>query len=118
MEDDEAHGCFEALPFDLCFFGHSHYPGAFVLEGGRVARRPAAGDELVLELAEGHRYLVNPGSVGQPRDRNTKSGFAIYDDRSRTILLGRVAYAAGAARDKILHAGLPRWLGDRLLVGA
>ena len=118
MDENEARRCFEALPFDLCFFGHSHYPGAFVMEGERVVRRPAAGDETIVELTEGHRYLVNPGSVGQPRDRNTKCGFAIYDDRSSTVLLGRIPYAAGAARDKILEAGLPRWLGDRLLVGA
>ncbi len=118
MDENEARRCFDALPFDLCFFGHSHYPGAFVMEGGRVARGSAAGDEAVLELTQGHRYLVNPGSVGQPRDRNTKCGFALYDDRARTVLLGRVSYAAGEARDKILDAGLPRWLGDRLLVGA
>ena len=118
MDEDEARRCFETLPFDLCFFGHSHYPGVFVMEGGRVVRRPAAGDEVILDLTDGNRYMVNPGSVGQPRDRNTKCGFGIYDDRSRTVLLGRIPYAATAARDKILDAGLPRWLGDRLLVGA
>ena len=118
MEEDEARRCFEALPFDLCFFGHSHYPGAFVLQGGRVTRRPAAGDEVVLEIVEGNRYLINPGSVGQPRDHNSKCGFAIYDDRSETVTLERIPYAAGAAREKILGAGLPRWLGDRLLLGA
>ncbi len=118
MDVEDARRCFGALPFDLCFFGHSHYPGAFVLVGDRITRRPAAGDEAVLEIAEGHRYLINPGSVGQPRDRNTKCGFAVYDDRERRVLLVRVDYAADAARNKILDAGLPRWLGDRLLVGA
>jgi len=118
MDVDDARRCFDALPFEMCFFGHSHYPGAFVLEGERITRRPAVGDEAILELVEGHRYLINPGSVGQPRDRNTKCGFAVYDDRTRRVLLVRMAYPADAARDKILDAGLPRWLGDRLLVGA
>jgi len=117
MDEPDARRCFEALPFGVCFFGHSHYPGAFVLEGGRVTRRPATGDEVEIAIVEGRRYLVNPGSVGQPRDRNTKCGFAIYDDGSRTVTLWRIPYPAGAARDKILGAGLPRWLGDRLLVG-
>jgi len=118
MDVDDARRCFDALPFEMCFFGHSHYPGAFVLEGDRITRRPVAGDEAILDLVEGHRYLINPGSVGQPRDRNTKCGFAVYDDRTRRVLLVRMAYPADAARDKILDAGLPRWLGDRLLVGA
>ena len=82
MDVDDARRCFDALPFEMCFFGHSHYPGAFVLEGERITRRPAVGDEAILELVEGHRYLINPGSVGQPRDRNTKCGFAVYDDRN------------------------------------
>ncbi len=118
MEGGEARRCFERLEFDVCFFGHSHYPGAFVLERLRVLRRPARGDGAVIELADGRRYLVNPGSVGQPRDRDARCGFAVYDDGPGTVTLHRAAYPAAAARDKILAAGLPRWLGDRLLVGA
>jgi len=118
MDEGEARRCFERVPFDLCFFGHSHYPGAFVLEGSRVVRAPLTGDAPVLELRTRHRYLVNPGSVGQPRDRNPRSCFAIYDDVSGTVTIRRVEYGAAEARDKILRAGLPRWLGDRLLLGA
>src|SRR5262249_9126866 len=118
MDEAEARRCFDELPFDLCFFGHSHFPGAFVLDGARVVRHPAAGDAPVIDLLPGRRYLVNPGSVGQPRDRNPRSGFAIYDDASGAVTIRRVEYAVSEAREKILQAGLPRWLGDRLLLGA
>jgi predicted phosphodiesterase len=118
MDEGEARRCFDGVPFDLCFFGHSHYPGAFVLEESRVARRPAIGNDPVIDILPGRRYLLNPGSVGQPRDRNPRGGFAIYDDALDTVAIHRVEYRAAEARDKILRAGLPRWLGDRLLLGA
>jgi len=118
MDEGEARRCFEGARFDLCFFGHSHYPGAFVLEESRVSRRPATGDGPVTDLLPGRRYLINPGSVGQPRDHNPRGGFAIYDDASDTVAIHRVEYRAAEARAKILRAGLPRWLGDRLLLGA
>jgi diadenosine tetraphosphatase ApaH/serine/threonine PP2A family protein phosphatase len=113
-----ARRCFAALPFDLCFYGHTHLPGAFVMEEGRVRFEPAAGERTVLSLQPGRRYLVNPGSVGQPRDRDPRGGFAIYDEAARTVTFHRVAYPAEETRRKILAAGLPSWLGDRLLLGA
>ena len=117
LEEDEAQRCFERLDFEVCFFGHSHYPGAFVLDGPRALRRTGGGG-AVLGLEPGRRYLVNPGSVGQPRDRDSRCGFGIYDEARREVTFHRDAYPAALAREKILAAGLPRWLGDRLLVGA
>lgn len=118
LEEEEAQRCFERLDFEVCFFGHSHLAGAFVLEGTRALRRPATEDGMVVGLARGRRYLVNPGSVGQPRDRDSRCSFGIYDDVRNAVILHRAEYPAAAAREKILAAGLPRWLGDRLLVGA
>jgi predicted phosphodiesterase len=118
MDEAEARRCFDRVPFDLCFFGHSHYPGAFVLDGSRVVHRAAAGDAPVVDLLPGLRYLVNPGSVGQPRDRNPRCGFALYDSASGSVAIHRIEYRVSETRDKILRAGLPRWLGDRLLLGA
>jgi len=118
LEEGEALRCFNGHSFEICFFGHSHFPGSFILEGDRIARRPALGDGALIELRRGRRYLVNPGSVGQPRDRNPRCGFAIYDDSAGTVSIQRVPYPAAETRDKILQAGLPRWLGDRLLLGA
>ena len=67
---------------------------------------------------EGYRYLINPGSVGQPRDHNPDASFAIYDTASRVVSFERVPYDVETARRKIYEAGLPRMLGDRLVVGA
>ena len=80
--------------------------------------------ELVTEarlrypLQKGLRYLINPGSIGQPRDRNSAAAYAIYDADEHVVHFDRVPYAAEKARDKIYKAGLPHILGDRLLVGA
>lgn len=102
---------------DVCFFGHSHIPSVFTLEGDEVhvetVRKPRA--RLVLE--EGKRYLVNPGSVGQPRDGTPKASFVLYDSRTRTVHFERVAFDIGRSRGKILRAGLPSMLGDRLVTG-
>jgi diadenosine tetraphosphatase ApaH/serine/threonine PP2A family protein phosphatase len=68
-------------------------------------------------LREGVRYLINPGSIGQPRDGNPLASFAIYDSDSRVVTIHRIAYRIEAAQGKILKAGLPRPLADRLAVG-
>ncbi len=73
---------------------------------------------MTRRLEEGHRYLINPGSVGQPRDRNPASSYAIYDARNGAVFFERVAYDVERTRQKIRRAGLPGMLGDRLLVGA
>lgn len=102
---------------DVCFFGHSHIPSVFTLEGDEIYVETVrkAGTRLVLEA--GKRYLVNPGSVGQPRDRNPKASFVLYDSTTRTVHFERVAFDVGRSRSKILRAGLPSMLGDRLVAG-
>jgi diadenosine tetraphosphatase ApaH/serine/threonine PP2A family protein phosphatase len=71
-----------------------------------------------LSLRPGVRYFVNVGSVGQPRDRDPRAAYVIYDADAREIELRRVAYDAAATQDKIRRAGLPLWLALRLLIGA
>jgi diadenosine tetraphosphatase ApaH/serine/threonine PP2A family protein phosphatase len=80
--------------------------------------RLLSGRRLVLDLDPEHRYLINPGSVGQPRDRDPRAAYAILDTRQRRIYLYRVTYRVSVARRRILSAGLPPVLGDRLLYGA
>jgi len=58
-----------------------------------------------------------PGSIGQPRDRNPQAAYAIFDAEERVVFFDRVSYDVGAAREKILRAGLPAMLGDRLPLG-
>jgi diadenosine tetraphosphatase ApaH/serine/threonine PP2A family protein phosphatase len=66
----------------------------------------------------GRRYLVNVGSVGQPRDRDPRAAYAVWDVEAGIMQIHRVAYDVATARRKIVEAGLPRFLADRLAAGA
>ncbi len=102
----------------VCFFGHSHIPSVFTLEPHGIQVDVVKGDRVRWKLEKNRRYLVNPGSIGQPRDRNPAAAYAIYDSGDKTIFFDRVPYDVEKAREKIHRAGLPEMLGDRLLVGA
>lgn len=114
---------FDALAEDVCFFGHTHIPAAFTYtpspEGARLlggnVRQWHAGPEDELTLAAGTRYLLNPGSVGQPRDGDPRAAFAVLD--GDTVRWHRVEYPIESAQKKILDAGLPPWLAQRLEIG-
>jgi diadenosine tetraphosphatase ApaH/serine/threonine PP2A family protein phosphatase len=97
----------------LTFVGHTHCPAVFSLgeEGLRSHYEP----DVVLQ--EGRRYLVNPGSVGQPRDGDPRASFMTYRSDLRRIALHRVSYDIGRTQDSIFAAGLPRELALRLGVG-
>jgi len=101
----------------VTFFGHTHDQGGFQIKrNGKInvidPRVPAG-----LVLAPRSRYLVNPGSVGQPRDRNPDAAYAIYSAAERVIEYRRVEYDAKAAGKRIIKAGLPERLASRLLLG-
>ena len=98
-----------------CFVGHSHVPGAWSLGSAGPEHRPGGG---LLQSERGRRYIVNVGSVGQPRDRDTRAAYAVWDVDERRITVRRVPYDVDAARAKIEEAGLPRFLADRLAAGA
>lgn len=101
----------------VCFFGHSHIPSIFTLEREGIRVEAVRSAKAKLKLEKGKKYLINPGSVGQPRDRNPKASFAIYDADEGVVHFDRVAYDVQSARKKIQRAGLPAMLGDRLVVG-
>ena len=114
----DAFNVFNAHPQRMIFFGHTHLPSFFVIrEDGSVSgwliREP-----MSFRLEEGARYLINPGSVGQPRDRNPLAAYAIYDEKRQLIRFHRVKYELWRAQHPILEAGLPRILADRLSAGA
>jgi predicted phosphodiesterase len=88
---------------DVCFFGHTHVPLAFVADGATVEK----GFYETLHVEPGFKYLVNIGSVGQPRDRNPLAAYVIYDLEARTITMRRVEYDINAVQKKIRSAGLP-----------
>ena len=118
FSDRDAFVNFHARSFAVCFFGHSHIPSVFTLEPHGIRVNLVHGPKARLKLDPDRRYLINPGSIGQPRDRNPAAAYALYDADTRTVSFDRVPYDVGKARDKIHRAGLPALLGDRLLVGA
>ncbi len=96
----------------VCFFGHTHVPVAFVrdsmVRGGTYSK---------FKVEPGKKYFVNVGAVGQPRDGNPKAGYVVYDMDEGTIELRRLDYDIPTAQRKIMEAGLPQRLADRLALG-
>jgi predicted phosphodiesterase len=102
----------------LCLFGHTHYPVTFELtEESFTSVGPAAQMEARLELRDGVKYLLNPGSVGQPRDGDPRAAYAIVDTSARHVELFRLMYPLEKTQKKIIEAGLPDVLARRLAAG-
>jgi predicted phosphodiesterase len=116
--DYDAYLNFREMDSPVCLFGHSHIPCVFTLEEHGILVELVQGEHVRYPLQTGRRYLINPGSIGQPRDRNASAAYAIYDAGEHVVHFDRVPYAVEKTRDKIYKAGLPHILGDRLLVGA
>ncbi len=117
FSDYDAYEIFKSCDFEVCFFGHSHYPCAFKQLNGVIEFLQFKGDSPEIILEKGARILINPGSVGQPRDRNPLASFGEYYPESRRFVLKRISYCVEKARMKIIKAGLPENLGNRLLAG-
>lgn len=113
MQVEDALAEMESYTEPLCLIGHSHYPGAFERDGEEI--RYTRAPELVLH--EGRQYLVNVGSVGQPRDGDPRAAYALYDTESHRLRHVRVPYDVPGAQAKILAAGLPPFLASRLAAG-
>ena len=117
----DARLAFKASTRPLCLFGHTHYPVTFDFRNGRLGSAgpsPDAESELDVSAGgdgvKGVKYLVNPGSVGQPRDGDPRAAYAIVDTSRRRVELLRVAYPVDIAQQKVLEAGLPEVLARRL----
>jgi diadenosine tetraphosphatase ApaH/serine/threonine PP2A family protein phosphatase len=106
---------FAAFTTRLCFVGHSHVPGVWSLGSTGPAWLPGA---VRVDLEHGRRYLVNVGSVGQPRDRDSRASYALWSVEDGAVAIRRVPYDVDAARRKIAVSGLPQYLADRLAWGA
>jgi diadenosine tetraphosphatase ApaH/serine/threonine PP2A family protein phosphatase len=104
----------------LCFLGHTHVQGGWQWQPGGIRRMrgPLAGEPArVLDLDPDAFYLINPGSVGQPRDHDPRAAYAIWDAAERLLTYRRVAYDIESAQRRIVAAGLPPSLAARLAVG-
>ncbi|MFQ6028226.1 MAG: metallophosphoesterase family protein [Dehalococcoidia bacterium] len=112
ISQEAALATFELLPTRFCLVGHSHYP-FICLEN--------QGNPSFVEFSEGQefrlgedRWIINPGSVGQPRDRDPRPSFAVYDDQEGVLWHYRVPYDIKRTQDKMRRAGLPQVLISRL----
>ena len=103
---------FENFKEGICFIGHSHIPIIWEFDGKKV--REAEQGKLNLSAS---RFIINVGSVGQPRDNNPKASFGIYDSEKGEYKNIRVEYDVKSASDKILKEGLPEYLAERLFTG-
>jgi predicted phosphodiesterase len=110
----EAEEGFRSLTERLAFMGHSHRPLILAKEKDSEVR---VIEEQEAVLVPGVRYLINVGSVGQPRDGDPQAAYGVYDETEKKYRLRRVGYDVPSAQKKILKAGLPRFLAQRLSRG-
>lgn len=125
-EDDyimsEVHAAenFDLTDARVTFFGHTHYPCVFSCDANRDVRLeiPKTADDLAaVELKRNVQYMINPGSVGQPRDDDARAAFGIWDIEQSRMEFHRVEYPYEVTQEKMRAEGLPRLLIDRLRYG-
>lgn len=119
-----ARDALQRSPSNIIFFGHTHVQGVVERRPEEVhyiqptyAHKHGVAERCDVALERGGRYLINPGSVGQPRDGDWRAAFAIYDSGAKLVSLWRVPYDVALAQQKILAAGLPDRLATRLREG-
>ncbi|MGH9488065.1 MAG: metallophosphoesterase family protein [Terriglobales bacterium] len=130
LQPVQAAATFAATSSLMHWYGHSHIQGGFILAdeqitplaGAAAAAMPGAPaprnpQSVLLNLRADARYLLNPGSVGQPRDGDWRAAFAIYDTAAATVEFRRVPYDVAQTQRRILDAGLPQRLAQRLALG-
>ncbi len=110
----DADEIFENLDFRLCFVGHTHVPMVYTYKKGRMKFVP--GEPFRLDPED--RYIINPGSVGQPRDGDPRASFCVYEPGKRTIVNFRCGYDVESEAADFRKAGLPLYFAERLFVGA
>lgn len=120
VQASEANQSFEYMETRLVFFGHTHLQGGFIWNRSRVETIPRTSprsDRQVMEVDPDCAYLINPGSVGQPRDGDRRAAYCLYDTDASMVTYCRTEYDIPGAQRKIRAAGLPDVLAERLSVG-
>ncbi len=112
FENLEAEASFNYQMTTVCFYGHTHVPLAFE-KGNDVS----GGTYAKIKMKRGKKYFINVGSVGQPRDGDARSSYAVFDLAKKEIELRRVPYAIDLAQKKIRSVGLPKRFAERLAIG-
>jgi diadenosine tetraphosphatase ApaH/serine/threonine PP2A family protein phosphatase len=116
FDGSDAQRAFGTASRPVCVFGHTHLPVIFKVVANQFEVEVPEGAHLVQPLEAGSRYLLNPGSVGQPRDGDPRAGFGIYTTDG-TFTFRRIDYDVSAAQRRISAAGLPQGLANRLAIG-
>jgi diadenosine tetraphosphatase ApaH/serine/threonine PP2A family protein phosphatase len=107
----------------LTFFGHTHLQGGFFANGSSADgfrpeyRTVGKAESVSLQLKSSARYMINPGSVGQPRDGDWRAAFALFDTEAQIVHFHRTPYNLKDAQDRIFAANLPARLATRLAAG-
>jgi diadenosine tetraphosphatase ApaH/serine/threonine PP2A family protein phosphatase len=117
FDDLDARRAINATERPLCLFGHTHVPAVFKFDTDLKSIGPPRGARYRLPIDAGAKYLVNCGAVGQPRDGDPRAAFGTLDTETRTLTVVRVPYDVGVAQGKIIAAGLPEVLAQRLAIG-
>jgi diadenosine tetraphosphatase ApaH/serine/threonine PP2A family protein phosphatase len=117
LSADHAEEIFESLPAMRTFFGHTHLPSLFRRGENGIEASLLDDDEVTLHVEPGADYLLNPGSVGQPRDRDPRASYMLLDTDTSLLTHFRVTYPILETQQKIRQAGLPDALADRLVLG-
>jgi len=111
MNRYDADEAFDVLNEQICFIGHTHVAGVF--QPGYRLKQPS----FTVQLRDNQRYIINVGSVGQPRDGDPRAAFAVLDTDASTLQVFRVEYDFRKTQKAMAAAGLPEYLIDRLEVG-
>jgi predicted phosphodiesterase len=117
FDELDARHAFDATTEPVCFFGHTHFAVTFRLAGNLLEIVAPANGQTTLALDAASRYLINPGSVGQPRDGDSRAAYAIFDTDARCVDLVRIPYPIDVTQQKMLKVGLPEPLVKRLAAG-
>lgn len=118
FDDLDALRALHASSRPLCLFGHTHVQVGYALQGDQFTLTSLTeARPHTIRFADGGKHLVNPGSVGQPRDGDPRAGFCIVDTDRREVQIHRVAYPVDQAQARILEEGLPEVLAQRLALG-
>jgi diadenosine tetraphosphatase ApaH/serine/threonine PP2A family protein phosphatase len=117
FDDLDARRAFNVMKRPLCLFGHTHVPSAFRFDGEMHPIGLPRTDRFRVTLEADAKYLVNCGAVGQPRDGDPRAAYGMVDTNSRSVTVLRVPYDIATAQSKIVAAGLPEVLAQRLAVG-
>ncbi len=114
----DAYHVFQSYEFRVCFYGHSHINGAYSYDRKNLDYLSSTANLWGYYLEPDRRYLINPGSVGQPRDRNPHACCAVYDSEQRHLKMIRAQYDIKSAQQRICNAPLHQSLATRLEIGS